>query len=334
VSFPLTHAQTRATSTSRAWPQPLGSGAAALRQDNRRPLVALGEAHWLAEQAEFVARLIGHPAFPAVAGDIVVEFGNARYQDLADAFVGGKPVDGRALARIWQHVGGPGQAFTSPIYRAFFHTVRRINSSRPPGQRTRVLLGDPPDWHLRYGSPDTWALRNPRDAHFAQVTERHVLDRGRRALLLAGAGHFCRRSECAAEEGNAVQRLEHAHPGSSFVVVPHFVFADVRAARRPQVYALEARLASWQAPALAQVAGTWLGQTDALLYFSDAARVINPDGSTTLTPVRYLGPDDQVLDVIRLGDMVDALLYLGPRDSLTLVPPPASTAPMRNRKTR
>jgi hypothetical protein len=86
--------------------------------------------------------------------------------------------------------------------------------------------------------------------------------------------------------------------------------------------------------ALAQVAGTWLGQTDALLYFSDVALVINPDGSTTLTPIRYLGPDGQVLDMIRLRDVVDALLYLGPHDSLTLVPPPASTAPMRNGKIR
>jgi len=45
-----------------------------------------------------------------------------------------------------------------------------------------------------------------------------------------------------------VQRLEHAHPGSTFVVDPHFVFPDVLAARRPQVHALEARLASWHAP--------------------------------------------------------------------------------------
>jgi len=83
------------------------------------------------------------------------------------------------------------------------------------------------------------------------------------------------RSESAGEEGNAVQRLEHAYPGSVFVVVPHFVFPDVLAARRPEVHALEARLASWEAPALARVAETWLGQTDALLYFSDVARVIN-----------------------------------------------------------
>jgi len=298
------------------------------------PLVALGETHWLAEQAEFVSRLIGHPAFPAVAGDIVVEFGNARYQDLVDGFVGGKPVDDRDLPRVWQQVGGPGQAFTSPIYREFFDTVRAINASRPASQRTRVLLGDPPDWHLRCGSADIWALRNPRDAHFAQVTERHVLARGRRALLVAGVGHFCRRSDSPAEEGNAVQRLEHAYPGTTYVVVPHFVFPDVLAARRPDVHALESRLASWHAPALAPVAGTWLGQADALLYFSDAARVINPDGSTTLTPVPYLGPDGQVVDKIRLDDMVDALLYLGPQDSLTLIPPPAGTAPMRNRKIR
>jgi hypothetical protein len=229
---------------------------------------------------------------------------------------------------------GRGQAFTSPIYREFFHTVRRVNACRSPGQRIRVLLGDPPDWHLRCGSPDAWALRNPRDAHFAHATERHVLGRGRRALLLAGAGHFCRRSDSAAEEGNAVQRLEHARRGSVFAVVPHFVFPNVLAARKSDVHALEARLASWQAPALAQVAGTWLGHTDALLYFSDVARVINPDGSTTLISVPYLGPDGQVLERIRLVDMVDALLYLGPHDSLTSIPPPANTAPIRHGKIR
>jgi hypothetical protein len=130
--------------SSPAEPCPVDAVPGVLAAFARAPLVALGEAHWLAEQAEFVARLIGHPGFPAVADDIVVEFGNARYQDLADAFTGGEPVDGRALARVWQHAGGPGQAFTSPIYREFFHAVRGINASRPPGQRIRVLLGDPP----------------------------------------------------------------------------------------------------------------------------------------------------------------------------------------------
>ncbi len=67
-------------------PCPVDAVAGVLAAFAKAPLVALGEAHWLAEQANFVSGLIGHPAFPAVAGDIVVEFGHARYQDLADAF--------------------------------------------------------------------------------------------------------------------------------------------------------------------------------------------------------------------------------------------------------
>jgi len=73
------------------------------------------------------------------------------------------------------------------------------------------------------------------------MTERYVLDRSRRALLLAGVGHFSRRSDSAAEEGNAVQRLEHAHPGSVVAIASHFVFPDVLAARRPDVHALRRR---------------------------------------------------------------------------------------------
>jgi len=62
--------------------------------------------------------------------------------------------------------------------------------------------------------------------------------------------------------------------------------------------------------------------------------VINPDGSATLTPVPYLGPDGRVLDKIRVSDTVDALLYRGPHASLTLIPPPAGTAPMKGGKIR
>jgi putative heme degradation protein len=95
----------------------------------------------------------------------------------------------------------------------------------------------------------------------------------------------------------------------------------VLAARTSDVHALEAQLVSWEAPALAQVAGTWLGQIDARLYFGEFAHVINPDGSTTQIAVTYLDENGQALEKICLDDMVDALLYLGPQDNLTLIPP-------------
>jgi len=61
-------------------------------------------------------------------------------------------------------------------------------------------------------------------------------------------------------------------PAASLPWSPLRIPLDVLAARRPEVQALEAWLASWEAPALAEVAGAWLGQTDALLYFRDTAR--------------------------------------------------------------
>src|ERR1700687_511311 len=43
-------------------------------------LVALGEAHGLQDEADFITALLHHPAFPATVQVIVVEFGNARFQ--------------------------------------------------------------------------------------------------------------------------------------------------------------------------------------------------------------------------------------------------------------
>src|SRR6266545_5439129 len=52
-------------------------------------LVALGEAHWLQQEADFIAHLFQHPNFPSTVQVIVVEFGNAYYQPVIDRFVAG-----------------------------------------------------------------------------------------------------------------------------------------------------------------------------------------------------------------------------------------------------
>jgi hypothetical protein len=56
------------------------------------PIVALGEAHGLQEEADFIAQLIRHPGFYAKVKDIVVEFGNALYQDIVDRYVAGEEI--------------------------------------------------------------------------------------------------------------------------------------------------------------------------------------------------------------------------------------------------
>jgi hypothetical protein len=84
-----------------------------------------------------------------VVNDIVVEFGNALYQDTIDAFVlNGQPVADADLRPVWRNTTqSPVQTWDAPVYEQFFRRVRAVNWTLPPSKRVRVLLGDPPlDW--------------------------------------------------------------------------------------------------------------------------------------------------------------------------------------------
>ena len=303
-------------------PVPVDAVSGLLAAFRNYPLVALGEAHWLQQEADLVGQLLQHPDFARSVQTIVVEFGNAHYQPVIDRFVAGEVVTDAELRWVWRNVGGAGQAFESPIYAQLFHAVRAINKNLPPAQQLRVLLGDPPvDWQSGQRDPVIWEKSNPRDAHYAQVVEDHILARGQRALLIAGAGHFARISDARPQEGNVVQRLELRYPGTMFVVVPHAIFDETMAVHRDEVDDLEKRLASWPIPAVARVRGTWLGEIPAYLHFDNIAKIVDPDGSERFVRVPYIGRDGIPLTEVRLRDMVDSLLYLGPRQMLTFTPP-------------
>src|SRR5688500_9820562 len=54
---------------------------------NHHNVLAIGEQHWNVEQHEFLKALISHPEFYAHARDIVVEFGNALYQEAVSEYL-------------------------------------------------------------------------------------------------------------------------------------------------------------------------------------------------------------------------------------------------------
>ena len=65
-----------------------------------------------------------------------------------------------------------------------FAQVRAVNQALPPDQRIHVWLGEPPiDWSA-IRTRDAWQrVYDQRDAHAAEVIERDVLSRGRKALV-------------------------------------------------------------------------------------------------------------------------------------------------------
>jgi hypothetical protein len=259
-----------------------------------RQLVALGEFHLCQEYHDFLQALLLHPELPAKVDDIVVEFGNALYQDVADRFLLElEPVSDAELSQIWRNTIGGRTYWDAPVYEQFFRTVRAVNRGLPEQDRIRVLLGDPPvDFTQLQSAADADELPAPggRDTFYADLVEREVLAEARRALLIAGGGHLHRgvSANDNPEQGNAGTLLSAEHPDALFVIEPlPFNQPD---GEDPHDW-VETAMASWPRPSMALIEGTWLA-AQPVVY-----RALEPD--------------------LTFGDQVDAVLWLGPETTLT-----------------
>ena len=161
------------------------------------PIVALTEGDHGNEQGHaFRLSLIRDTRFAAVVDDIVVEYGNARYQDVADRFVRGESVPREVLRQIWQNTTQPNTVWERPIYEEFFRAVREVNAELPRARQLRILLGDPPiDWDQIRTTQDLVPWIDARDSFAADLIRREVISKSRRALVVSRAG--CVRTACA-----------------------------------------------------------------------------------------------------------------------------------------
>lgn len=154
-------------------------------------LVALSDPHGDVTARQFVRELVAAPGFADAVNDVVVEFGNARYQAIVDRYVGGEAVALRDLQPSWQDVVTPNQIWAD---EEFYATVRRVNQTRPPERRLRVLLGDPPiDWTSVRTRAEFTPWLEMRDSFPAALIQIGVLAKRRKALVLYGHLHFQRR---------------------------------------------------------------------------------------------------------------------------------------------
>jgi hypothetical protein len=129
---------------------------------------------------EFRLALVRDPRFGRLVNDVVVEFGNSRYQAVMDRFTEGADVPYRELRQVWENTTIPGTLWDSPIYYEFFAAIRDVN--RATGSHTRVVLGDPPiDWASIRSAGQINAYYPQRSSNAATVVQREVLEKNRRA---------------------------------------------------------------------------------------------------------------------------------------------------------
>ena len=218
----------------------------------RHPLVAFSEPrHGAAGTTAFLNSLVRHPRFAGTVNDVVVEFGNARYQELADRFVAGDPVPRAQLQQIWQNTTVVTGVWTAPMYEGFLNEIRALNATLPADRRVRVLLGDPPiDWSAVRGPADE-DMNDWRDAHYAWVIDEQVMKKGRRALLWIGGAHLSRQ---VLFPESLIHLLDRRFPGKTLVALA----ID----RKDVNQAIAGRLGQWPALMAAPIRETWLGRLE------------------------------------------------------------------------
>ena len=244
-------------------------------------IVMLGEIHESRQEYDILEKLIAAPAFAERVNDIVMEFGNASYQEIVDRWIAGENVPIEQVQGAWlDTVGTLGPV--SPVYGEFYRAVRAVNQKLPKQRQLRILLGDPPiDWRSVRSREDIGYFLPFRDEFYASVVRHQVLAKRRKALLIMGLGHF-RRS--GGRPGAIENQLLMAF------VKPYVILSGSNMA--PGYDDFDSRFEALSAPSLVEMKGHWIGSLPAH------------------------GPGGAAVTWEQTGD---AYLYLGPRDRLTSV---------------
>jgi hypothetical protein len=286
--------------------EPIAAILDAFRSHN---IVALDEGVHGNEQGHALRlSLIRHPDFADAVNDIVVEFGNSRYQDVMDRFTRGEDVQQAQLREVWQNTT-QNWTWDSPIYEELFRAVRIRNAKRPPERQIRVLLGDPPiDWAQVRTPSDHFAWLEQRDRLTAEIVNREVLAKGRKALLIFGALHLQRRHisanyEQVEQADTIITRIARNDRAKIFAIWTHTT---------GELDALQAGASKWPVPSMALVRGTMLGAIDFAKFFpADMPRFAIRDGKPA-----PLSRDQWRM--LPMEEQFDAVLYLGPPSSITV----------------
>jgi hypothetical protein len=259
---------------------------AIIRAFENHSIVMLGEVHGNKQEYEFLRSLVASPDFEDRVDDLVLEYGNSLYQETVDRYVAGEGVPIEEVQKAWRNttaIGAP-----SPVCGWLYEAVREANRKRSKGHRMRIVLGDVyVNWDQVKTREDLGPFVANRDPYYATVVKEQVISKHRHALLIMGFPHFLRSS---AGPGFIEKELRAAG-ATTFVIV-----SGTNVVGRYDD--LDKRFDSWTFPSIALVGGHWIGRLPALPVITGGTTPPTPDGA-------------------KLEEVADAMLYLGPRDSLT-----------------
>lgn len=253
----------------------------------QKPVVALGDFHWLAQEEMFYSTLIRDRRFAESVGNVVVEFGGEASQGIVDRYVAGEDVPATELRKVWTETAGWVPGPTALGYVNFFVNARAANLKLPPGHRIKIWLGDPKiDWSQINSFQDLQPYLSERDDNFFRIISDEILKKHEKTLLIIGTGHLFGPKGL----GPLSARISEQYPNTLAIVSPFVGYSA------PECNAkVAAQAKDWPVPSL-------VGPIEAMELKS---------------PLRLPGCDYSVPDQRDMWANAEAILYLGEPDSLT-----------------
>jgi hypothetical protein len=282
--------------------------AAVVRAFETHDIVMFGEIHGNKQEYEWLRSLVATPEFADRVDDIIVEFGNSLYQKSVDRYVHGEDVPLEQVQRAWRNlVGAIGPP--SPVYASLYQTVRETNLKRKDKHQMRVVCGDPYiDWEKVNDREDIAPFLGNRDQWYTQVVKDEVLAKHHRALLIMGWGHFLRRFPPGQSQRTASIEQQLRSTGAKTYLI-------VAGTNTTGGYDdLDHRFDAWSPPAVASLDEGWVGELPAMPVLSGGSILPRPVAPNCGPAASASSPPSP-----KLKDIGDALLYLGPRDSLIVI---------------
>jgi hypothetical protein len=255
-----------------------------------------------------------------------VEFGGSAAQGIIDRYVNGEDVAFSELRHVWTDVVGwlPGPFALGFVN--FYAIVRAVNLKLSPEHPIKVWLGDPKiDWTKINSFNDAQPILARRDENIAGIIVDEILKKQKKTLLIIGTGHLLGPDFGSGPTPSPlVAEITKAAPDALAVVTPFTGYIE------PECNAkVVAGTKDWPVPAVVgPIAGTWLNselQLPGCNYIpsKQIEQMKKPGG--VLSGMKWLGPGkppDMITSMInmRSGVQSDAILYLGPQDTLTESP--------------
>jgi hypothetical protein len=276
---------------------------AMIRLFNSHDVVMFGEIHDNEQEYQWLSQLVKTPGFSDHVDDIVVEFGNALYQESVDRYVAGEDVPVDEVQKAWRNTVGDVLP-VSPEYGWLYKAVREANMEHPGKRGIRLVMGSPPaDWDKIRSSADLASYEGEREQWYARVVKTEVLAKHHHALLIMGAGHFLRGHEEALQYELAAEQHRNLPPMDRIKLHPGYVEREIRATgANPYLVVfgtnaidnhgdMDRRFDFLPVPVLVPLSGNWVGALPAQPVLSGGRAAAIP---------------------LTLSDQADALLYVAP----------------------